>query len=137
MITRRPSSLVTATLLAALWMAGAAPQCAWSLQCGASGGGAAPAPAPASPAPCGLWVQVTSSSGSPAFANEICSANFLACNNCYDEASARVVTCPWGSGNCICYSQSLPALPTAAQCYAEYEECLTLLNPNPNPPIQP
>jgi hypothetical protein len=137
MTARRPSMLVTATLFAALLMASATPQDAWSLQSGASGGGAAPAPAPASPAPCGLWVQVTSPSSSPAFANEICSANFLACNNGYDDASASVVTCPWGSGNCICYSQSLPALPTARQCYAEYEACLALLNPDPNPPIQP
>jgi hypothetical protein len=137
MITRRPSMLVTATLLAALWMAGAAPQCAWSLQADAPGGGASPAPAPASPAPCGLWVPVSSASDAGSLSDQICSANYLACNNVYDSGSVTVVQCPSGSGTCLCYSQRLPALPTARQCYAEYEACLALLNPNPNPPIQP
>jgi hypothetical protein len=127
MTARRASTLVAAVLFAAL-LVGAAPRNAWSQQAGA------PAPVADPATPCaGLWVQYTTSDLST-LGSQICAANFMACINGYDEGSWSVGPCPWGAGNCICYGRSLPNLPTPAQCNAEFESCMGLLNPDPIKP---
>jgi hypothetical protein len=60
---------------------------------------------------------------------EICSADFMACANGYDNSIVNVQECPGHPESvCLCYNTQIFPLPDLTSCYAAYEACLGIGN---------